>query len=204
MLELQVASTDIIEHGIAKNVVEGLFLAYIFARLANNDGQFSLPVHLFRDCRVNHNIPIRPIRRGGRLGENNGVLRQGNWTSLRLRRLFRMINVIQPQAHNIFARARNGCRQLYLVDGMHSANRGKRLDFAETATGRFVKNGLQQKLPRLVLLNQILHLIRPDNRQCMRGKVDIEHFVALDKTQVWFGNGRSGKADKFHGKPPLQ
>ena len=121
-----------------------------------------------------------------------------------LRRLSGVLSIILPHAHDILARARNGCYQLYLVDGMHSANRGKRLDFTETATGRFVKNGLQQKLPRLVLLNQILHLIRPDNRQCMRGKVDIENFVALDKTQVWFGNGRSGKADKFHGKPPLQ
>src|SRR5207245_1704077 len=67
-----------------------------------------------------------------------------------------------------------------------------------------VKNGLQQKLPRLVLLNQILHLIRPDNRQCVRCKVEIENFVALDETQVRFGNGSSRKADKFHGDPPLQ
>src|SRR5947209_9945569 len=204
MLELQVASADIIEHGIAKNIVEGLFLAYIFARLANNDGQFGLPVHLFRDRRVNHNIPIRPIRRGGRLGENNGMFRLGSCTSMSLRRLSGVLSIILSHAHDILTWARNGCYQLYLVDGMHSTNRGERLDLAETAASRFVKNGLQQKLPRLVLLNQILHLIRPDNRQCVRCKVEIENFVALDETQVRFGNGSSRKADKFHGDPPLQ
>src|SRR5437016_952226 len=74
VLGLQVTGGDIVEDGITKDVVEGLFLANIFAGSADDDGQLCLPVNLLRDGGIDDNIARWPIDGGGSLGEDNRIL----------------------------------------------------------------------------------------------------------------------------------
>src|SRR5438105_12149434 len=100
---LNVASSDIVEHGIAKDIRKRIFLTDVLASLANDYSQLGLPINPFRDRWINDNVVIRTIHRSWSLGEKDRIFWRRRLPSTHLGGLFRVLSIIPAQAHDIFA-----------------------------------------------------------------------------------------------------
>ena len=75
VLLLQVARADVVDDGVAEDVVERVGAAGCCARHADDDAELHFPVHLLRDRAVTEDVVERADDGGRRLGEEHRHVR---------------------------------------------------------------------------------------------------------------------------------
>ena len=107
--ELEVARRDVVEAGVAEDVIEGVGLADATSRPADDDGELGLVVDLCRERRIPADLGAVTDDRARPLAEDEGR----RWGGGAL--LVDMFAIVATDGHDL-AGPRDGCQQLDLVE----------------------------------------------------------------------------------------
>ena len=107
--ELELPLGDVVDQAVAGNVVEGVVFLDVARARADDDSQLDLPVALHRTP-GQHHVVVRPADRGGRLHEQDRLVRNG------LAGLLGMIGVVEPDAEQLADTAHRAAEPRFRLD----------------------------------------------------------------------------------------
>ena len=120
---LDIPGRDIIQDGIAKDIVRGFFLAYIFAVLSDDDGKFAFVIKFADDIEMTVDGSIRIDAARDPFGKVDGhVPLLDLFFRVFLRQFLIVGGIVDSQADDVIGRFRNGCQDLdpFYGDGGNS------------------------------------------------------------------------------------
>ena len=157
-------------------MIKRIFLADFTGAGADDDGQFHFPIHLLRHPGVVLDRIAGPDHGCGRLGEHHRLLGQIHRGIQRLGAFGNVLDIVQPDAKDVLARARDRGQQFDIGQRGGGPDRKRP---ARLIDG--MRKGIKPGLPRI---DQPQHAVREILADGPAECKDIHHEITVNNTKL--------------------